>query len=158
MEEFPSVDAIMGASKEELEAVDEIGPRIAESILEFFSSERNRILIERMRSHELRFVEEKEDRGIAAPDGAGAALAGKIFVLTGTLAGMTRDEATRRISGARGQGDRHGQPQDGLPRGGRQPRLEADEGTGAWSSGPRRTGTSHVVVYQNRRTGARSRR
>ncbi len=103
VEEFPGVDAIMGASKEELEAVDEIGPRIAESILEFFSSERNRKLIERLRSHELRFVAEREDRGTAAPDGAGAALAGKIFVLTGTLAGMTRDEATRRIQALGGK-------------------------------------------------------
>ena len=97
VEEFRSVDAIMRASKEELEAVEEIGPRIAESILEFFSSERNRKLIERLRQYELRFVEEKEDSGTAEPDGTGPALAGKVFVLTGTLPGMTRDEAKARI-------------------------------------------------------------
>lgn len=103
VEEFPGVDEIMGASKEELEAVDEIGPRIAESILEFFSSERNRKLIERLRKYELRFVEERADRGTAAPAGAGAVLAGKVFVLTGTLTGMTRDEAKRRIQALGGK-------------------------------------------------------
>ena len=97
VEEFRGVDAIAKASKEELENVDEVGPRIAESILEFFSSDRNRTLIERLRGYGLRFEEEAVRDGEATPGAAPVPLAGKVFVLTGTLPGMTRDEAKRRI-------------------------------------------------------------
>ena len=46
-EHFGSLDAIMKASAEELEEVNEVGPRIAESIVEFFGDEHNRKLVER---------------------------------------------------------------------------------------------------------------
>ena len=97
VEEFPSIDEIMGASKEGLEAVNEIGPRIAESIHEFFSSKRNRSLIERLRGYGLRFEEESVRDCEATPDGDQAPLAGKVFVLTGTLPTMSRNDAKARI-------------------------------------------------------------
>ena len=103
VEAFPSVDAIMGASKEELEAVDEIGPCIAESLFEFFSSERNRSLIERLRGYGLRFEEESVRDCEATPDGDQAPLAGKVFVLTGTLPTMSRNDAKARIQALGGK-------------------------------------------------------
>ena len=95
---FHSLDAIASASTEELEQVEEVGPRIAESIRNFFEASMNRDLVERLRGHGLRFQEDaKKDDQEPHP------LAGKVFVLTGTLDGMTRDEAKARILAAGGK-------------------------------------------------------
>ena len=96
-ERFRTLDRLAAASAEELEEVAEVGPRIAESIRAFFAAPRNRDLIERLRGHELNFGQVSEDVGRATP------LAGKIFVLTGTLPLMTRDEARARIQAAGGR-------------------------------------------------------
>ena len=100
---FGSVDAIANASKEDLEEVAEVGPRIAESIVEFFSSERNRALILRLREYKLRFEEESVAGTREPAKGETAPLAGKVFVLTGTLPGMTRNEAKARIQALGGK-------------------------------------------------------
>lgn len=97
-ERFRGLDAIAAASGEELEEVEEVGPRIAESVRAYFASSRNRDLIERLRAHGLRFDEPE----IGAVDPA-LPLAGKVFVLTGALAGMSRDEAQARIEAAGGR-------------------------------------------------------
>lgn len=97
-ERFRGLDAIAAASSEELEEVEEVGPRIAESVRAYFASSRNRDLIERLRAHGLRFDEPES----AAVDPA-LPLAGKVFVLTGALAGMSRDEAQARIEAAGGR-------------------------------------------------------
>ena len=102
-EHFRSLDQIAGASKEELEEVEEVGPRIAESIREFFSSDRNKELIERLRMNGLRFEEEREDSQETVSGCVEAPLAGKVFVLTGTLPGMTREEAKSRIQALGGK-------------------------------------------------------
>ena len=94
---FRSLDGIASASTGELEQVEEVGPRIAESIRTFFASSMNRDLIERLRQHGLRFEQAGEDGSQPHP------LAGKVFVLTGTLEGMTRDEAKARIEAAGGK-------------------------------------------------------
>ena len=94
-EHFGSIDALMDASLEELEDVNEVGPRIAESIREFFDEPRNRELIERLRDAGLTFAGKKRDRGTR--------LAGKTFVLTGTLAKYSRDEAKKLIEDAGGR-------------------------------------------------------
>ena len=96
-EHFRSLDRIAAASADELEQVEEVGPRIAESIRTFFSSARNRELLERLRAHGLRFGAEAGDAERPRP------LAGKVFVLTGTLAGMGRDEAKSSIREAGGK-------------------------------------------------------
>ena len=76
-EHFGSMEALEKAGIEELQNVDEVGPRIAESIVEFFSITANRELVERLRAA-LRTPEgKKKERGTK--------LAGKTFVLTGTL-------------------------------------------------------------------------
>ncbi len=94
-EHFGSMDDLMKAGQEELEEVNEVGPRIAESIREFFEEPRNRDLVERLRSAGLTFRGKKRQRGTQ--------LAGKTFVLTGTLAKYSRDEAKKLIEDAGGR-------------------------------------------------------
>ena len=94
-EHFGSMEAIENASVEELQDVNEVGPRIAESIVEFFSIAANRKLVERLREGGLTLKGKKKERGTK--------LAGKTFVLTGTLARHTRDEAKKMIEDAGGK-------------------------------------------------------
>ena len=101
-EHFRSLTRIERASKEELEEVEEVGPRIAESIERFFSSERNQNLIKRLRERGLLCQENNREDGKTVGDKP-APLAGKIFVLTGTLQGMTRYEAKARIQSLGGK-------------------------------------------------------
>jgi DNA ligase (NAD+) len=94
-EHFGSMEELEKAGVEELQNVNEVGPRIAESIVEFFSIAANRKLVERLREAGLTLTGQKKQRGTK--------LAGKIFVLTGTLAHFTRDEAKRMIEDAGGK-------------------------------------------------------
>jgi DNA ligase (NAD+) len=94
-EHFGSMDAVLTASQEELEEVNEVGPRIAESIHEFFAEPRNRELVKRLRDAGLTFAGKKRERGTK--------LAGKTFVLTGTLTKYTRDQAKKMIEDAGGR-------------------------------------------------------
>jgi DNA ligase (NAD+) len=94
-EEFGSIDALMDASAEELERVEEVGPRIAEAIHEFFAQEKNRALVDHLRAAGVEMTAEKKQRSTQ--------LAGLTFVLTGTLPTMTRDEAEARIVAAGGK-------------------------------------------------------
>ena len=94
---FGSLGALAEASAEELEAVEEVGPIIAESVRAFFAASGNRALIERLREAGVDPVGPVPAGPAAVPAAAAAAappaLAGKTFVLTGTLSTMTRDEA-----------------------------------------------------------------
>jgi DNA ligase (NAD+) len=94
-EHFGSMEAMENAGVEELQDVNEVGPRIAESIVEFFSIAANRKLVERLREAGLTLTGHKKQRGTK--------LAGKTFVLTGTLAHFTRDEAKKMIEDAGGK-------------------------------------------------------
>jgi len=94
-EHFGSMDAFMKANAEELQQVEEIGPRVSQSIIEFFEEPRNRELVERLRKAGLRFHGVKKQRGTR--------LAGKTFVLTGTLANHSRDQAKKMIEDAGGK-------------------------------------------------------
>jgi len=94
-EHFGSLDAITKATAEELEEVNEVGPRIAESIVEFFADEHNRQLVDDLRKAGLTFTGKKKERGTK--------LAGKTFVLTGTLARHARDDAKKMIEDAGGR-------------------------------------------------------
>lgn len=91
------LDAILAASEADLQAVPEVGPKVSESIVRFFAEPHNRELVERLRAAGLRFGH------AAAPRPAGGALTGMTIVLTGTLAGMTREEAKQRIEAAGGK-------------------------------------------------------
>jgi DNA ligase (NAD+) len=94
-EHFGSMEEVEKASAEELQKVNEVGPRIAESIGEFFSNAANRKLVDRLRDAGLKMSGQKKQRGTK--------LAGKTFVLTGTLAHFTRDEAKKMIEDAGGK-------------------------------------------------------
>jgi DNA ligase (NAD+) len=93
-EHFGSMDALMDASEEELQNVTEVGPRIATSIVEFFREPSNRKLIDRLRASGLTFTGKKKERGTK--------LAGKTFVLTGTLT-RPRDLVKKALEDAGGR-------------------------------------------------------
>jgi DNA ligase (NAD+) len=94
-QEFGSMDAIMEADAEELERVEEVGPRISHSIVEFFARPANRELIEHLKVAGVEMTAEKKQRSTQ--------LAGLTFVLTGTLPTLTREEAKARIEAAGGK-------------------------------------------------------
>ena len=91
-EQFGSMDALMGATEEELQNVNEVGPRIAQSIAEFFAEAKNRELVKKLREAGLTFSGKKKARGTR--------LAGKTFVLTGTLERYSRDQAKKMLEDA----------------------------------------------------------
>jgi len=92
---FGSLDDLVNASQEELQNVEEVGPRIAKSIIEFFAEPKNRELVDELRAAGLTMKGTKRQRGTK--------LTGKTFVLTGTLAYYTRDEAKKMIEDAGGK-------------------------------------------------------
>jgi DNA ligase (NAD+) len=93
---FGSLDDLANASAEELQEAEEVGPKVADSIRQFFAETRNRDLIERLRAEKLQFTGPKQ-RKKQGP------LIGLNFVLTGTLPTLTREEAKARIEAAGGK-------------------------------------------------------
>jgi len=85
------VDRLIQATKEDVVAIDGVGPKIAEAIVEYFADDANRPVIERLRTAGLRFEQEQ-----AAPAHDGP-LSGKTFVLTGRLDRSSRSEIESRI-------------------------------------------------------------
>jgi DNA ligase (NAD+) len=94
---FGSLDAIAQADEEQLQEAEEVGPKVSESIRQFFHERRNRELVERLRKAGLTFEHTIKKKKTAGP------LAGKVFVLTGTLPNITRQEAKARIEAAGGK-------------------------------------------------------
>jgi DNA ligase (NAD+) len=94
-EEFGSIEALEAATAEELERVEEVGPRISQAILEFFAQPANLALIQSLKDAGVDMTAEKKQRSVQ--------LAGLTFVLTGTLPTLTRDEAKARIEAAGGK-------------------------------------------------------
>jgi DNA ligase (NAD+) len=94
-EEFGSMDALAAATQEELERVEEVGPRISQAICEFFRQPANLALVESLKAAGVEMTAEKRQRS--------AQLAGLTFVLTGTLPTLTRDEARAKIEAAGGK-------------------------------------------------------
>jgi DNA ligase (NAD+) len=94
-EQFGEMDKIAAATVSELQGAEEVGPKIAESIYQYFREPRNQDLLERLRSAGLQF-EYRTRRRHAGP------LSGLVFVLTGTLS-ISREEARQRIEAAGGK-------------------------------------------------------
>jgi len=87
---FQTMDALIEATKEEIEEIESIGPKIAESVVRWFGQEHNQEIVDSLREHGLTFsIEEKEQ--------ASQKLEDKKFVLTGSLPSFTRKEATELI-------------------------------------------------------------
>ncbi len=113
VERFPSMDALRTATAEDMGQGEGIGPIIAETVAAWFAEPRNLDLVDRLGAAGVRM--QTEGAGAvavgAAPDAGGAGvgrrdpgpLSGKIFVLTGTLATLTREEATALIEAAGGR-------------------------------------------------------
>ena len=100
IERFLSLDTLSTATLEEIESVDGIGPQIAESVVNFFSQ--NQPLIDKLRESGLHcFTVTANATGIEANVRTDSFFSGKTFVVTGSLEGMTRTEASKEIK-ARG--------------------------------------------------------
>lgn len=108
---FGGLDRLMEADAETLQQVSDVGPVVAQSIAGFFGERHNREVVEQLRAAGIRW---KEDAGIQTADHAagsahleaGAAsskIAGRIFVLTGTLPTMSREEAREKIEAMGGK-------------------------------------------------------
>ena len=95
-DEFGSIDALIAATEDELTRVNDIGPKVATTVRDFFSNQKNLDLIDRLRN-EANLVMHAERRV------RGTALEGLTFVLTGTLPTLTRDEAKEKIETAGGK-------------------------------------------------------
>ena len=95
--DFGTIDAIADADEEELQRSEGIGPEVAGSVALFFKQKANREMIARLKRAGVETTAPKRAR---AADGR---LAGKTFVLTGTLPNLTRDEATEFIVAAGGK-------------------------------------------------------
>jgi len=87
---FKNMDALMEADEEDISEVESIGPKIAESVVTFFSKKHNKEIISSLREHNLNFKMEEQEQ-------ASQKLEGKKFVLTGSLPSLTRKEATELI-------------------------------------------------------------
>ncbi len=90
-ENFTTIDQLMSASKEEMIAIDEIGDKMADSIIDFFASEDNQEVITKLKESGINFVQE-----VKAVE-ANESFNGKTFVLTGTLEKYKRNEAKQMI-------------------------------------------------------------
>jgi DNA ligase (NAD+) len=97
---FGSLDALLAADEAALTAVPDVGPVMAGRISAFFRQPRNQAVIDRLRAAGVHWPETAPAPVAVAPDGA---VAGRTFVLTGTLPNLTRDEARARIEAAGGK-------------------------------------------------------
>ena len=93
---FGDLERIATASVDELQQAQEVGPKVAESIHEFFGETHNRELLVRLKAAGLRFQH-------TAPKREGGPLAGLTFVITGTLPELSREEAKAKIEEAGGK-------------------------------------------------------
>jgi DNA ligase (NAD+) len=91
MDHYRSLDALAAASREELEQISGIGPKLAESVADWFSRETNRQVIEKLKAARIRIEAEKVEAKGPQP------LEGLTFVITGTLPTMSREQATEFI-------------------------------------------------------------
>ena len=90
---FGTIDRLLAARQEEILEVEGIGPDRAESIAEWFSDEQNRALVEELRALGLTLEVGEAERPVERP------LTGRQYVITGTLAEFTREEATAALAG-----------------------------------------------------------
>lgn len=94
---FGSLDALMAADEQQLQEAPDVGPVVAQSIAHFFLEQHNRDAIRQMREAGVTWDETERAPAADLP------LSSKTFVLTGTLSGMTRDEAKARIEALGGK-------------------------------------------------------
>ena len=93
---FGSLDALLASDENQILSVNDIGPVVAQSILSFFADPLNRQLIDQLRTSGIHWEE-------GEPEQSSDLLAGKTFVLTGTLPTLSRDDARAKIEAAGGK-------------------------------------------------------
>lgn len=93
-EHFGNIDAIMQASEEAITQIDEIGPKMAASLVNYFAQPQAQAVIERLRAAGVNM----EYKGIRIESGEDLPFSGKTIVLTGTLTQMSRQEAEEAIA------------------------------------------------------------
>ena len=94
-ETFGDLDKIAAADEDELQKAEEVGPKVARSIQQFFREKHNQALVEKLRSEGFTFTYAVKKKS--------GALQGLTFVLTGTLPSLTREDAKERIETAGGK-------------------------------------------------------
>ncbi|MGD0369827.1 MAG: NAD-dependent DNA ligase LigA [Acidobacteriaceae bacterium] len=94
-EEFGSMEALMSTTTEDLEHINDVGPRVSQAIREFFDESRNRDLVHRLERAGLTMTAQKRRKT--------SQLEGLTFVLTGTLPSLSREDAKARIESAGGR-------------------------------------------------------
>ena len=94
---FGSLDAVMNATEDDLLQVSDVGPVVATSIRRFFVEPHNREVVEALRAAGVHWTEGRPAKPVAG------ALAGRTFVLTGTLPNLTRERAREQIESAGGK-------------------------------------------------------
>jgi len=99
---YPDIDSLLAADAGDLAELDDMGPIVGETVTDFFASDSGRSLVESLR--EVSFFLTREELPSAPRDLPGDNwFAGKTFVITGTLADMTRDEAKARVTALGGK-------------------------------------------------------
>jgi DNA ligase (NAD+) len=91
-----TLDAVMDATVEQLQAVPDVGPVVAESVRQFAEEPRNRELVRKLKSAGVNMASQAPEPTPESAEAAGP-LAGKTFVLTGTLSSMSREAATEAL-------------------------------------------------------------
>ena len=127
--QFRTLDRLLDAPVEALQTVSEIGPVVAASVRLFADEPRNRALVARLAEAGVNMESQAPE-----PTDEPGPLAGKVFVLTGTLASMSREEADRGARAPRRQGRRLGQQENDLPRRRSGCREQARKGRGRSAS------------------------
>jgi DNA ligase (NAD+) len=97
VDNFPTIEQLIAATEGDLQSVQGIGPRIAESVVRFFEEKHNQQVIRRLASSGVQM------RNVKKQVRSSQRFSGKSFVLTGTLASMTREEAKQKIESLGGK-------------------------------------------------------
>jgi DNA ligase (NAD+) len=92
---FETMDAIVGASEEDLLAIEEVGPKMAGSIVTYFEKPEVKALLDRLKQANVNMT--YKGPKIAHSNDSDHRFAGKVFVITGTLNSMTRQEAAEKL-------------------------------------------------------------
>lgn len=96
---FQNLESLFSVSSDTLKEIEDVGPKVAESIVFFFRQPENRNLLDRLKLSGLNFYAKKEEPSVSKK----TLLEGKRFVLTGTLTAMTRDHAKAKIESLGGR-------------------------------------------------------
>jgi DNA ligase (NAD+) len=90
VENFKTIEQLIEAMENDLQSIQGVGPRIAESVVRFFANKHNRRVVDRLKASGVQMAAKKHTSNYLK-------FSGKSFVLTGTLTSMTREEAKQKI-------------------------------------------------------------